>query len=409
LARGKHLQPCRLTICLYKNAVRIAIERENIMGKQRSVFCKLIDIDNCIDLFFKSQDKKQPIIMFGAGFALQSTLLTFERHGLNIVCICDNDQTKIGMRYNNQYDILDVDEVLIKYPDALFVITATAYFYEIQNFLKTKVDPDQVCNIDFESNHYFSGRDFRKYLKENIDRFDNVYDALADEISQTTFLNVSQAHISGERSDFEKSYCNIDDWYLFKSKMAPNSDSVYLDCGAYDGDTVLLFHNSAPEGYQSIIAFEPDITIQNSLRRTIQTNNIHNVEIISKGLYNFNGKLRFTLDGFYSNIEDSNTSMRPNHQQIEVEAATLDSIIKDRFVDIIKFDIEGAEYKALLGAQRTIQRNKPRLAVCLYHSFTDFIEIPELIHEIVPEYELFIRHHSKSCTDTILYAIPSNL
>jgi hypothetical protein len=91
---------------------------------------------------------------------------------------------------------------------------------------------------------------------------------------------------------------------------------------------------------------------------------------------------------------------------VEIDVATIDSVLGGTSVDIIKMDIEGAEYRALLGAQNSIKKHKPRLAICLYHNIEDFIEIPELILKMVPEYKLFLRHHSKSCTDTILYAMP---
>ena len=75
------------------------------------------------------------------------------------------------------------------------------------------------------------------------------------------------------------------------------------------------------------------------------------------------------------------------------------------YVDIIKMDIEGAEKKALMGAEKIIKKHKPRLAVCVYHNFEDFLEIPELIINMVPEYKLYLRHKSNSGTDTILYAV----
>lgn len=47
--------------------------------------------------------------------------------------------------------------------------------------------------------------------------------------------------------------------------MAPRSDTIYLDCGAYDGDTVRFFAESATEGYERICAFEPNENMRSSL------------------------------------------------------------------------------------------------------------------------------------------------
>ena len=69
-------------------------------------------------------------------------------------------------------------------------------------------------------------------------------------------------------------------------------------------------------------------------------------------------------------------------------------------------DIEGAEMKAIKGAEASIKKYKPKLAICIYHKPLDIVEIPLLLKEIVPEYKIFIRHYGDGPFDTICYAIP---
>lgn len=68
-------------------------------------------------------------------------------------------------------------------------------------------------------------------------------------------------------------------------------------------------------------------------------------------------------------------------------------------------DIEGSELEALKGAVHTIQRDKPKLAICIYHKPEDMTEIPLYIKSLVPEYKFYVRHHSNCWTDTVLYAV----
>jgi FkbM family methyltransferase len=370
------------------------------------IFDDLLNIENCIDLFFETQDREQPIIFFGAGFALKRILLKFEKHGLNIVCVCDNDKSKQGTCVQGRYEVLSIENCILRFPNALYVISSPLYFWEIKKFLESKIENEHICNIDFECGHYFSGTDFKAYFIKNIKRFKKFYESLNDEISKQTLYNISKAHISGNRHDFEYACTGTDDWYLFKSLLKPCQESVYLDCGACDGDTVFIFYNSAINGYKSIFAFEPDETNHLKLQNTISNNNIPNVQIIKKGVYDFDGRLRFTQDGVYSAVTNSNKSLQPPLNAVEIDVTTIDSVLNGEFVDIIKMDIEGAEYKALLGAESSIKKHKPRLAICLYHNIEDFIEIAELMLRMVPDYKLFLRHHFKSCTDTILYAVP---
>lgn len=67
-------------------------------------------------------------------------------------------------------------------------------------------------------------------------------------------------------------------------------------------------------------------------------------------------------------------------------------------------DIEGAELEALKGAAETIKKNRPRLAICLYHKDEDIVDIPQYVKELVPEYKLYIRHYNVGLIDIVLYA-----
>jgi hypothetical protein len=53
-----------------------------------------------------------------------------------------------------------------------------------------------------------------------------------------------------------------------------------------------------------------------------------------------------------------------------------------------------------------ISKNRPKLAVCLYHKPMDLFEIPEFIIDLELDYDLYIRHQSLAQIDTILYAVP---
>ena len=68
-------------------------------------------------------------------------------------------------------------------------------------------------------------------------------------------------------------------------------------------------------------------------------------------------------------------------------------------------DIEGAELPALQGAEHIIKKNKPKLAISIYHSDEDMLRLAEYIHELVPEYRLFIRAHRPGIAETVLYAV----
>ena len=80
-------------------------------------------------------------------------------------------------------------------------------------------------------------------------------------------------------------------------------------------------------------------------------------------------------------------------------------IEEEEKVSFIKMDIEGAELPALNGAEKIIQRHKPKLAVCVYHKREDLITIPQYIKSIVPEYKFYLRVHFPYASELVLYGV----
>lgn len=89
----------------------------------------------------------------------------------------------------------------------------------------------------------------------------------------------------------------------------------------------------------------------------------------------------------------------------DIEAVTLDEDIKEK-VDIIKMDIEGAEFKAIEGAKKHIKNDSPTLLISIYHDFNDLIRIPKLIKSINKDYNFYLRYYGGNIfpTEVVLVA-----
>lgn len=96
------------------------------------------------------------------------------------------------------------------------------------------------------------------------------------------------------------------------------------------------------------------------------------------------------------NLDESNSTC------VAVDA--LDQLLDDN-VTFIKMDIEGAEYKAIKGAETIIRNYHPKLAISIYHNAEDIWELPRLIMTICPDYKLYLRHYSIAQAETVLYAV----
>lgn len=74
-------------------------------------------------------------------------------------------------------------------------------------------------------------------------------------------------------------------------------------------------------------------------------------------------------------------------------------------IDFIKLDVEGNEIEAIKGAEKSIKRFKPNLAICIYHKAEHLYKIPLLIKEINRDYRIFIDHYDITPWETVCYAV----
>lgn len=103
---------------------------------------------------------------------------------------------------------------------------------------------------------------------------------------------------------------------------------------------------------------------------------------------------------------DSNSSINGSKESNMIgEVRKLDDVLKGERVTFIKMDIEGSELAALKGAANTIRSQKPKLAICIYHSPQDMLKIPIYIKSLVPEYKIYIRHYTDMMLETVCYAV----
>jgi FkbM family methyltransferase len=176
----------------------------------------------------------------------------------------------------------------------------------------------------------------------------------------------------------------------------------FIDCGAYTGDTIdkLMTYN---KNVNYCISFEPDIKNLNKLNNQLEIlNRVHpktNFFVYPSGVYSSNKILNFSNKGVNSSaalVESSDTN---------IFVVSLDNVILNSNPNYIKMDIEGAEKEAILGAQKTIKKYKPNLAICLYHKPEDLWEIPFLIKSIEPTYDMYLRVHEDMGLSTVLYCI----
>lgn len=235
-----------------------------------------------------------------------------------------------------------------------------------------------------------------KYFSEHERELESIAALFADDFSRNVFFDAIRYRKTHNPKDVP-AYSKHDQYFV-KDIVPLTTREVFIDCGAFDGDTVKEFRKLTKEQYQSIVCFEP---VEEYHQRIEKRNKGKRVTALCAGVHKTTTTLQFNAEGGKGSAITGATE-----HTIPVPVFAIDDVPECRNATFIKMDVEGAEMNALQGAKETILRNKPKLAICLYHRHKDFVDIPKWIHELVPEYTLYVRHHSFSVNETVLYAVP---
>lgn len=273
-------------------------------------------------------------------------------------------------------------------------------FTNIVNFTQSAQQLPNLLKNTAKTNYLWLVEDTAQLLNET--QLQKVNALLSDEKSQKILEQIIQLR----KTLNPQYYITPQDTEYFPSDI-PILDNLemvnFIDCGAYTGDTIEeLMLQSNKVNYT--LSFEPDNTNLRKLHTTLSQLKKHhpttNFFTYPTGVYSTNTILKFANNGV-----DSSASL-DTATGIEISVVSLDNVIFNAAPNFIKMDIEGAEAEALKGALKTIQKYKPNLAICLYHKPQDLWELPLLIQEIEPSYDMYIRVHEDMCLSTVLYCIP---
>ncbi len=180
-----------------------------------------------------------------------------------------------------------------------------------------------------------------------------------------------------------------------------SGDSV-LDCGAFDGDTIRQLLSVCGSNVGDIHAVEADAIsfrrLQEYASTTLKLDRRRRIHLYSCALGAVRGVVPFESTGtLTSKSTEIGTPM---------ECVPIDELFEGKSLTFIKMDIEGAEYDALQGARQVIQRDRPILAICVYHTQSDIWRIPLLVRAMVPRHKLYLRAYEGDGFQTVMYAVP---
>lgn len=234
---------------------------------------------------------------------------------------------------------------------------------------------------------------------KNYNAVEKAFNLLADAKSKQIFTKYIQAYASKNYNEFEDADSEIH--YFPNDVQLYKGTERFIDCGAYDGDTIRSMVKSRGKA-DSIIAFEPTKRSFAKLCDYVKQSNgscANTVTLFPCGVWNKTEMIAFNDNGVENAISNSISEIGNEY----IQCVSIDEVLIGFRPKLIKMDIEGAEHNALLGAKQTICENKSDLAICIYHALADIWRIPLLIDSWGISYNYHIRAHGFFGYDTVLY------
>jgi FkbM family methyltransferase len=365
----------------------------NYPGIYKLLTCNYEDAK--VSLMNRRNELANGVYIFGAYKVGASLARECRRKGVHVLGFIDNDSSLHGQ-------LVEGLPVFSPHKDHLVgktvVVASGRYTNEICNTLDA--EGCSLFNMHelqylLDLGHQAEGR-FRSFFSNLFSeklKFISAFLALDDEQSRKVYdglismrLCMSTRHVDDFKSPFSMEY--LDDMFVQAGDL-----DVYIDVGAYNGDT--LDRLETVLGY-SKQAYLFEVEAQPYLDSMNKYKNRPEVHLLNFGLSDKLGKRAYS--GQYS------FDLHGNQQVLTtcIQVLPLD-LLNLSEISLIKIDVEGSEGVVIAGARNTIKKARPKLAICAYHRASDYWKLISDVKAVCPDYKVGIRHYSDILDDTTLY------
>lgn len=193
--------------------------------------------------------------------------------------------------------------------------------------------------------------------------------------------------------------------YRYGDKVMPVGGDVCLDLGACLGDTSIWMLD---QGAAAVHAFEIDPGNREYLAKTLAKKPEYGrIQVVPKAVTDTSGEL-YLVPNDYNPGAGHISRQKPSRGRFSTIAATsLDDYCRELNIrpDFIKMDIEGAELDAINGAEGIFTRDRPKFAICIYHTLEHRWQIPLRLARLCPDYDFYVKK-SHPVFETVFYGCP---
>ncbi len=348
------------------------------------------------DVWDKIRSDTRPILVYGMGNGADKLLSRLDALGCSVSDFFASDGFVRGHAFHGKR-VLSFTEAKEIYKNFQILLAFATHRPEVLSMLYQMADEYTLRMPDLPVSG--EGSFTADYYNCHYEEIRKAYEFLSDEASKKLYAEIMHYKLSGDIRYLRKSVVTLEDCYCF---MDPKYLLNAVDGGAYTGDTARELFRIFPS-VRHIYGIEPDPKNYKKLQ-AYASEAPFRLTPIHAALHSENGTGDFSVSG------NRNATLLKGSYESKTEAVplrTLDSIVENEQIDSIKYDVEGAEYHAILGSMKTIRRCRPYLTVSLYHRNEDMFVLPKLLSEHCENYHFYLRRTpAVPAWETRLFAIP---
>lgn len=331
------------------------------------------------DLWTALQKVSSPILLYGMGNGADKILSVCKKKGIEISGVFASDGFVRGNLYRGM-PVLSFREAKERFGDFRVLLSFASSRPEVLETISLVAGERTlyVPDVPVAGENIFD----KEFLDAHMQDFKRAREILEDDLSKDVFDTVISCKLYGELHFFARNLSTEEE--DFNTILHPGDYRICGDFGAYSGDTAKDLARRCPL-LQQILSVEPDA--KTFLRLQKNTAGLP-VLPIHAALWDREETLLFTSGGNRGSGVDA-----PGKKQTEVRGICGDRLFEKLHADYLKFDVEGAELRALQGLSGTILRDKPDLLISCYHRPEDLFLLPLYVKKHFPFYRLYLRRH----------------
>lgn len=343
-----------------------------------------------------------PLVMWGAGSSAPEVDYYLHSNGIQIADVFVDDEYYTEGLCFKERPVLSYTMLEKKYNKVNVILGNSNY--EKKELLEEREIIYKVFSLFSISYNVFEKTPLSE-IEENIQEFESAYELLEDDKSKENLIAFLKTRLSGN-NQYIMNVFERETTFFNNEIFQIHGEEVYLDVGAFDGDTIRLFLKENHGNYKYIYAVEPDCKNYNRLEHFVKENQLKDIEMSKSCAWNMEETLYFSaFQEQVSGVIEGECLSGSDGISI-VEAEPLDNMFHySENVTLLKINYFEGVKEAVEGSEGILKKYVPKLAIAVGFDCRNIRCIPRIIKRINSNYRLYLRFNRGMASGLTLYGI----